>query len=134
MDRQYIGRLIALEQLGHVLPNDPMVMPIEVVFAHDITDPLPGGVIEHDGTKHRLLSLNRMRGYPERSNFAIEGKGSNRFGLCGHDLMVTRGAARPPGIYCAALHTRLALFGGSTLREIEQKKPDRRSDRACLER
>ena len=52
MQGQHISRLIALHQPGQMLPDQPMVIPIEIVFAQHIANPLPGGVVEQHRTQH----------------------------------------------------------------------------------
>src|SRR5882672_1432339 len=55
-----VAGLVAFDQAGDGLEDEPMVVAVEVLGDHTIRDLVPGGGIEHQTAQHRLLGLDRM--------------------------------------------------------------------------
>ena len=60
MHRNDVGRARKVDQPRNVLPDQLVIMPVEVVFTDDIGDALPGRIVEQEPAQNGLLRLNRM--------------------------------------------------------------------------
>jgi hypothetical protein len=59
--RQHVGRSVLPHQLRDVLPDQAVVMPVEVVVTDDVGDVFPRAVVEEHPPDDGLLRFDRMR-------------------------------------------------------------------------
>jgi hypothetical protein len=55
-----VAGLIALDQAGNSLENEPVIIAIKVLGEHPIGNLVPGGGIEHQTAEHGLFGFDRM--------------------------------------------------------------------------
>ena len=48
-----------------------MLVAIEVVFAEQVADPVPGAVVEQQAAEHALLGLGRVRRNAQAGDFVV---------------------------------------------------------------
>ena len=57
----HVKRLITRGQTGQCAKNQAVVMAIEIHFAEQFDNPLPGRIFQHHPAQHCLLGFNRVR-------------------------------------------------------------------------
>ena len=56
-----IAGLVAFDQPGDGLENQPVIVAVEILGDHAVGDLVPGGGIQHQSAEHRLLGFDGMR-------------------------------------------------------------------------
>ncbi len=68
----HIIRLRARGEAGDGAKDQAMIAPVKIVFAHQVRDVVPGEIVEHEATQHRLLGLDGVRRRLELRGFRIK--------------------------------------------------------------
>jgi len=110
--RHDVGGTRQPDQLGHLLPDQPVVVAIEIVFLDEVRDAVPGGVVQQEAAQHRLLRLHRVRRDAQGLELGIDGR-IHRSGKPG----VRAWTAEMPA------HDSLARLGGRGIRRARQGRP-----------
>ncbi len=69
----HVQRTARLGQRHHGVKHQAMLVAIEIVGHQPVGDIVPGLIVEHQATQHRLLGLHRVRRNLQRRGFTIDG-------------------------------------------------------------
>ena len=70
-DRDHVGRLALLDQLGDVAEDAAVVVAVEILGRDQVGDLVEGLVVEQQAAQQRLLGLDRMRRHLQREQLGI---------------------------------------------------------------
>ncbi len=70
-ERHHIDRLVGFGEFVDGAEDQAMVMAVEVTIGHGVGDALPGVVVEHQATQHRLFGFDRVRRHLEGSGLQV---------------------------------------------------------------
>jgi hypothetical protein len=74
------------------VPEDrAVVAAVEIGFAHDVRDPVPGRIVEHETAEHGLLRLDRLRRHTRGLDLRVT---NDRADCLGHKMSLSRDARR----------------------------------------
>src|SRR5690606_33293787 len=100
--RDHVGGVVPVDQALHLLPDQPVLVAIEVVLPDDVGDLVEGAVVEQQAADHRLFRLDRVRRHPQRQDLGIR-LGRRRFGHLGQGFghgsrLLEGGRSGPPSL------------------------------------
>ncbi|MNX96255.1 hypothetical protein D3C86_1285650 [compost metagenome] len=73
VDRDHVRGARQPDQAGNVVPDQPVIMAIEVFFHQDVGDTVPGGVVQQQAAQNRLFRLDGMGGNAQVFKLGIGG-------------------------------------------------------------
>ena len=71
IDCDHVGGMAALDQARNLLPDQPVVVAVEVFIAQQVGHAVEGLVVQQQSAEHRLFGLDRMRRHPQCGHFPV---------------------------------------------------------------